>query len=101
MAEDPGMQAVAPTMPHDLEVMGDLSRGGTLPEEVVRQVDVPTLVLAGSASPGFFLDTAAVLTKLLRHGQQVVLEGHDHGAPADVVAPVVAAFLAGAPLPPR
>jgi pimeloyl-ACP methyl ester carboxylesterase len=100
MAEDPAMRAVAPTMPHDFEVMGDLSRGGALPEEVVRQVGVPTLVVAGSASPGFFLDTAALLTKLLRHGEQVVLDGQGHGAPAEVVAPVVAAFLAGAPLPP-
>ena len=42
-------------------------------------------------------DTAIRLAGLLPDGRYSVLEGQDHGAPADVVAPVVAAFLAEAP----
>jgi pimeloyl-ACP methyl ester carboxylesterase len=91
-SHDPAMQAVAPTMPYDFEVMGD-DRGGTIPEDLVRGITIPTLVLAGGASPDFFRDTAIRIAELLPKCRHAVLEGHDHGAPADVVSPVVAEFL--------
>jgi len=94
MSLDPGMQAIAPTMTNDLEVMGDFE-GGAIPEALVAAVIVPTLVISGGASPDFFRDTAARVTELLPNGTHLVLEGHDHGAPAAVVAPVVAGFLRG------
>ena len=59
----------------------------------MRGIDVPALVIAGGASPEFFRDTAARLADLLPRATSVVLDGHDHGAPADVVAPVVADFV--------
>lgn len=93
MAADPAMLAVAPTMPYDLMVMGDLDAGGAIPEDLVRSVAVPTLVVAGGTSPDFFRDTADRLAALLPDGQLAVIGGHDHGAPADAVAPVVAPFL--------
>lgn len=93
-AADPAMRAVAPTMPYDLAVMGDHD-GGTIPEGRVRAIVVPTLVVAGGASPAFFRTTAERLAALLPHGELAVLDGHDHGAPADAVAPVVGPFLAG------
>ena len=96
VAGDPGMQAVAPTMPYDFDVMGHTSRGGVIPGDLVRTVDIPTLVLAGTASPEFFRDTATRLAELLPQGRYTLLEGQDHGAPADVVAPVVAEFLLAA-----
>jgi pimeloyl-ACP methyl ester carboxylesterase len=92
MGTDPAMQAVAPTMTNDFEVMGDFG-GGTIPEDLVRSVAVPTLVIAGGASPGFFRDTASRLAELLPDGTLTVLEGQDHAAPAEVVAPVVGDFL--------
>ena len=92
-SHDPDMLAVAPTMLHDLEVMGDFE-GGAIPEDLVRGIAVPTLVLAGGASPDFFRDTATRIAELLPHGELTVLEGQDHGAPAEVVAPVVADFVA-------
>ncbi|PSL02092.1 pimeloyl-ACP methyl ester carboxylesterase [Haloactinopolyspora alba] len=90
---NPSMQAIAVTMPYDFDVMGDFDRGGAVPEELVRAVRIPTLVISGGASPDFFRDAAAHITELLPNGISAVLEGHDHGAPADVVAPVVADFL--------
>jgi len=89
----PAMQAVAPTMPHDLAVMGDGARGGTIPEDRVRVVQAPTLVIAGETSPDFFSDTARRIVELLPDGAHALLPGHDHAAPADVVAPVVLDFL--------
>jgi hypothetical protein len=50
-------------------------------------------VLAGGASPGFFQDTATRLVELLPDATHALLEGQDHGAQAEVVAPVVAEFL--------
>jgi pimeloyl-ACP methyl ester carboxylesterase len=92
-SKDPNMLAVAPTMPYDFEVMGDRSQGGTIPEDIVRGIGIPTLVIAGGASPDFFRDAAARIAQLLPNGKHAVLEGQDHGAPASVVAPVVADFL--------
>ena len=95
-SNDPKMLALAPTMPYDFEVMGDISRGGAIPEERVRVIGIPTLVIAGGASPDFFRDTATRIADLLPNGNHIVLEGQDHGAPADVVAPLVAEFLSTA-----
>jgi pimeloyl-ACP methyl ester carboxylesterase len=93
MSSDPAMQAVAPTMPYDFEIMGDF-QGGTIPQDIVRAISIPTLVIAGGASPDFFRDAATRIAKLLPNGEHTVLEAQDHGAPADVVAPVVARFFA-------
>ena len=92
MSREPGMQAIAPTMVYDLEVMGDFT-GGSIPAAVVRAVDVPTLVVAGGASPDFFRDTAERLVALMHDATLAVLDGCDHSAPAEVVAPVVAEFF--------
>ncbi len=95
IAADPDMLAVAPTMPYDLIAMGDLDAGGAIPEDLVRSVAARTLVLAGGASPDVFRATAERVAALLPDGELVVLDGQDHGAPADVVAPAVGRFLAG------
>jgi pimeloyl-ACP methyl ester carboxylesterase len=103
MASDPKILALAPTMPYDHEVMGDFSRGGTIPEDLVRAIGVPTLVIAGGSSPDFFQDAAARIAEILPNSTLTELEGHGHDAPADVVAPVVADFLRSpvAPSPAR
>jgi pimeloyl-ACP methyl ester carboxylesterase len=93
ISTDPRMRALASTMPHDFAVMGDDTRGGTIPEDMIATITVPTLVLSGGASDGFFRDTAARLAGILQDGAQMVLEGADHAAPADAVAPVVANFV--------
>jgi pimeloyl-ACP methyl ester carboxylesterase len=93
MATDRRMLALVPTMPYDHEVMGDFSHGGTIPEDLVRSIEVPTLVISGGASPDFFRDTTARIAEILPDGTLAVLEGQDHDAPAEVVAPVVAEFL--------
>ena len=58
-------------------------------------------MIAGGASPDFFRDAAARIAEVLPNGMLVVLEGQDHGAPPDVVAPVVADFLVTAPVQAR
>ena len=80
-------------MPYDFEVMGDVSRGGAIPEDLVGTIAIPTLVIAGGASPDFFRVTAARLAERLPNATHALLEDQDHAAPAEVVAPVVAEFL--------
>ncbi|MFN7151470.1 MAG: alpha/beta fold hydrolase [Microthrixaceae bacterium] len=92
MCGDPDMLAVAPSMAYDLAVMGE-SDGGVVPVDLMSSVTVRTLVLAGGASPEFFRTTAERVARLLPRGELALLEGHDHGAPASAVAPVVAEFL--------
>lgn len=94
LSRDPWRMGLALTMPYDFAVMGDLSQGGTIPEELARTIAIPTLVLAGGASPSFFQATAARLAALLPNATSTLLEGQDHGAPAEIVAPAVAAFCA-------
>ncbi|NGN64606.1 alpha/beta hydrolase [Streptomyces sp. A7024] len=95
-AKDPGMLEVAPTMPYDFEVQGNVRTGGAIPAGEAAKVPGPVLVLAGGASPPFFLDTARRLAELLPDGRLRVLDGQDHAAAPDVVAPAVAEFLATA-----
>jgi pimeloyl-ACP methyl ester carboxylesterase len=90
LSQDPAMQALAPTMLYDLEVMGYTA---AVPEQAVRSIDIPTLVLAGDASPSFLRETASRIVTLLPDGELAVLRGADHGAPVDVVGPVVAEFF--------
>jgi pimeloyl-ACP methyl ester carboxylesterase len=68
MSTDPKMQAVAPTMPYDFAIMGD-SDGGTIPEDLVRAIGIPTLVIAGGASPQFFRDAAIRIAELPATGR--------------------------------
>ena len=93
---DPEMLRLAPTMPYDHAVMGDEADGGVVPEALARSIRVPTLILAGSATPEFFTDAAELLARLIPRAQYRLLEGQDHGAPAEAVAPAVAEFLASA-----
>lgn len=88
----PDMLAIARTMPYDFAVMGD-DEGGTIPIELVRAIDVPTLLLAGGTSASCFRDAATRIVRLLDDGHLVVLGGRGHDAPADVVAPVVTDFV--------
>jgi pimeloyl-ACP methyl ester carboxylesterase len=92
MATDPAMVAVAPTMPYDIAVTGS---DGAVPEAGLAAISVPTLVVAGTASPTFFVDTARRVAALVPDARLTMLEGADHGAPAEVVGPAVSDFLVG------
>jgi pimeloyl-ACP methyl ester carboxylesterase len=93
LSQDPAMQAEAPTILYDFEVLGHTDRGAAIPEQAVRSIDIPTLLLAGDASPSLLRDTASQIVRLLPDGELTVLRGADHDAPAEVVDPVVAEFF--------
>ena len=80
MVGDPQTAKMAPTMLYDIEIMGEISSGGSIPQDIIRNIEPPTLVLAGGASPGFFRDAAQRLVSLLPLGNLEILEGQDHGS---------------------
>jgi pimeloyl-ACP methyl ester carboxylesterase len=87
------MEAVAPTLLYDSEVMGDISREGTIPTELLGAVGAPTLVLCGGASPGWMIDVGRQVAEGLPDGRIDVLEGQEHVVPPEMLAPVLAKFF--------
>lgn len=94
MSADPRMVAMARTMRYDIDVMGELANGGRLPEDEVKAIGVPTLVLAGAVSPEFFRKTARRIARLLRDGRLQILPGESHEPTPDVVTAATKEFLA-------
>jgi len=90
----PALEALAPTLAYDSVVMGDVSRGGTVPSDVAGRVTAPTLVLVGGAGPEWMVDAGREVAETARNGELRVLEGQEHVVPPELLAPVVSEFLA-------
>ena len=88
------MEAIAPTLAYDSEVMGDISRGGTIPADLVGAVTVPALVLVGGASPAWMIDVGRRIADAMPKGRHVILEGQEHVVVPEVLAPVLVEFFA-------
>lgn len=88
----PRWEAVAHTLPYDAAALGE---DGAVPFEKAARIQVPTLVMDGSASFPFMHTTAAALVKALPNGVHRTLEGQTHEVEADVLAPVLRAFFTG------
>jgi len=89
-----GMEANAHTLPYDFEVVSDSSRGGATPVDQASSVTIPTLVLAGGASPAWMIDLARQIADAMPNGRHRVLVGQEHIVPPEVLAPVLMEFLA-------
>jgi pimeloyl-ACP methyl ester carboxylesterase len=90
-----GLEAMAPTLAYDSEVMGDISRDGTIPVDQASRVTVPALVLTGGADYPWMIDVGRRLADAMPNGRHRVLEGQEHAVPPEVLVPVLAEFLAG------
>jgi pimeloyl-ACP methyl ester carboxylesterase len=87
-----GMEAIAPTLAYDhTEIMG---RHGSIPTELAARVQVPTLVISGTRGLPFMLETAKTLARTIPGAELYVLDGQAHDVHAEVLAPVLAEFLA-------
>jgi pimeloyl-ACP methyl ester carboxylesterase len=89
-----GLEAIAPTLAYDSEVMGDISRGGTIPANQASSVAIPALVLCGGASPAWMIDIGKQVADALPNGRHSVLEGQEHVVAPEVLVPVLAEFFA-------
>jgi pimeloyl-ACP methyl ester carboxylesterase len=98
MVESPmvaGMEPLAHTVSYDGRVMlrGSMN-GQPLPAEWRDSVTIPTLVMDGGNSPEWLHNSARALVQLLPDVCYRTLEGQDHAASPEAVAPVLEEFLA-------
>ena len=84
-------ESVAPTLAYDDAIMGD----GSVPTERLASITVPTLVIAGGASPAFMHNAAQAVALALPNAQRRTLEGQTHDVAPEVLAPVLVEFFKG------
>jgi pimeloyl-ACP methyl ester carboxylesterase len=87
------LEALAPTLAYDSEVMGDTSTEGTIPVEVASKVAVPALVLTGGADYPWMIDVGRRLAEAMPNGRHRVLEGQEHAVPPEVLVPVLKEYF--------
>jgi pimeloyl-ACP methyl ester carboxylesterase len=86
-----GLEALTHTLPYDLALTGDQG----VPAEDLATITVPVLVLGGANSPDWFRRTVRDTTAAIPGARLVTLEGQDHGAPPEVLSPVLSEFFLG------
>jgi pimeloyl-ACP methyl ester carboxylesterase len=86
-----GLQALAHTLPYDLA----LTDGPGIPVDYLARITVPVLVLGGANSPDWFRRTVEATAGAIPGARLVMLDGQDHGAPPEVLAPVLTDFYLG------
>jgi pimeloyl-ACP methyl ester carboxylesterase len=84
-----GQEKIAHTLAYDATVMGDYA----VPYEVAARVAAPTIVLVGSATFPFLLETAQVLSKALPNGQTRTLPDQQHNVDPGVMANALKDFF--------
>lgn len=85
----PSMAAMAHTLPYDVA----LSNGGVAPTDRLEKVAVPTLAIAGEASPDWAENVARTIAQYVPEATYVILKGQDHSVSDDVLAPVLAQWF--------
>jgi pimeloyl-ACP methyl ester carboxylesterase len=93
------LEAMAPTLAYDSEVMGDVGREGTIPIDMAGRVRVPSLVLTGGADYPWMIDVGRRLADAMPNGRHRVLEGQEHTVPPEVLVPVLEGFFSDSPGP--
>ncbi|MCA0458812.1 MAG: alpha/beta hydrolase [Chloroflexi bacterium] len=83
-------ESIAPTLAYDAAILGDDS---TIPTAQAAAINIPTLVMVGSATFPFMLTTADGLTEVIPNAKKVVLEGQTHNVDPNLLAPVLLDFF--------
>lgn len=84
------LEAIAHTLPYDLAVCADQ----VVPSRLA-SIQVPTLVLAGGASPDWARNAVDEVAAVIPGARSASLAGQTHGAADDVLAPALAHFFLG------
>jgi pimeloyl-ACP methyl ester carboxylesterase len=86
----PRMVQLAPTLVYDLTLTG----GGRVPVERLARVAVPTVALAGGASPPWAARATSAVAAAVPGARRSVVPGQHHGIPGAAVAPVLRELFA-------
>jgi pimeloyl-ACP methyl ester carboxylesterase len=87
----PRLEAVAPTLAYDHAAI--LGEPWSVPDGLAAQVQVPALVMAGTASLPFMPDAARTLSQAIPHGELETLEGQTHEVSPAALAPILLKFF--------
>jgi hypothetical protein len=82
------LEPLAPTLPYDLAVTG-----GGVPVAELGKVSAHVLILGGGNSPAWFRKSVAEQAAAIPGAQLRMLDGYDHNAPPEVIAPILASFF--------
>ena len=91
----PALEAVAHTIAYDGRIMGTTMSGAPLPGDRWAKITVPILVMHGNATEPWLIAAAHALADLLPTATLQVVEGQQHSAAADVLAPALRRFAHG------
>jgi pimeloyl-ACP methyl ester carboxylesterase len=86
----PMLKAVAPTIAYDTAAVGE---DAAVPVERAAKLRVPALVVNGSESYPFMLQSGKTLAKAIPNAQYRVLEGQTHEVKPEALAPVLVEFF--------
>jgi pimeloyl-ACP methyl ester carboxylesterase len=89
----PSLEAVAHTLWYDGVIMGDNMVGKPLSADRWSSVTIPTLVIAGGASPPSQLTAVRQLADVLPNGRHLTMEGQTHEVDPTLLAPVLTEFF--------
>ncbi|MGZ5345339.1 MAG: alpha/beta fold hydrolase [Actinomycetota bacterium] len=90
----PAMEALAHTIAYDGRVMGDHMSGRPLPAGWASDVTIPTLVIDGGNSPDWARNAVSAVAAAIPGAERRTLDGQEHGAAPEVLAPVLETFFA-------
>ena len=82
------LEPLTPTLPYDLAVTD-----GGVPASELGKITVPALILGGKNSPGWFQRSVAEQAAATPGAQLRMLDGYDHNAPPEVIAPILTDFF--------
>jgi len=91
----PKLESLAHTLIYDFEVLGDRISGRPLPPDWADSIAIPVLIFEGGDSPATLRNVVTSLEAILPHATKRTLAGQGHGAPADVLAPILESFYGG------
>ena len=87
----PRLESVAPTLAYDHAAI--LGESWSVPADLAARVEVPALVMAGTASLPFMPGAARALSEAIPHGRLRSVEGQPHEVSPAVLAPILEDFF--------
>ncbi len=91
----PQLESLAHTLIYDYEVLGDRISGRPLSAAWADSIAIPVLIFEGGDSPATLRNVVTSLEELLPNATKRTLAGQGHGAPADMLAPILESFFGG------
>ena len=82
------LEPLTPTLPYDIAVTD-----GGVPAAELAKITAPVLILGGANSPGWFQRSVADQAAATPGAKFRRLDGFDHNAPVEVIAPILISFF--------